>query len=423
VTTSAEVVLTTLFRRQSGRMMGALVRTLGVQRVDLAEDIVQETLVAALQAWRLGMPRDPEGWLYAVMRNRVRDALRRDRVRTRVISPEPIDDDAAESDSAPSQDDESGDLLRMMFSCCHPSLTDDGRTALILKLVCGFGTGEVACALLADRATMEKRLSRAKKVLADEGALFEVSTAEHARERLPAVMTALYLMFDAGYHGSATPEPMRADLCADAIRLATLLVDARATSGPDVHALIALCAFTRRACLPASMLPGLSSPFTSKTARSGTPTSSPPGCSTSARRPREASSRLITSRRGSPRSTRWPGRSARPRGPRSCASTISSLRASPRPSLRSAGRSRGPRSSDRAAESRRSSVSRRATGSSRIRSSGRPSAISPFAIVTRRARVRGSSEAPVVARNDAERAMFLRRLGECATEGSEIKDP
>lgn len=224
-------------------------RMLGVQRVDLAEDIVQETLLAALQAWRLGMPRDPEGWLFAVMRNRVRDAIRRDRVRTRVMTPEPLDDDAAQSDAPLDEDDERGDLLRMMFSCCHPGLSDDGRTALILKLVCGFGTGEVACAFLADPVAMEKRLVRAKKVLADDGALFEVSTIEQARERLPAVMTALYLMFDAGYHGSATPEPMRTDICADAIRLATLLVEARATSSPEVHALTALM------CLHAARMP------------------------------------------------------------------------------------------------------------------------------------------------------------------------
>jgi RNA polymerase sigma-70 factor (ECF subfamily) len=252
--TEAEVVLATLFRRQAGRMMGALVRMLGVQRVDLAEDIVQETLLAALQAWRLEMPRDPEGWLYAVMRNRVRDAIRRDRVRTRVVTGEPLDDALEDTgtldpDPSPSAEDERGDLLRMMFSCCHPSLSEDGQTALILRLVCGFGIGEVAHAFLADEGAMERRLARAKAVLATEGALFELSTPEQARERLPAVLTALYLMFDAGYHGSATPEPMRADICAEAIRLARLLADDRAATCPEVHALVALM------CLHAARMP------------------------------------------------------------------------------------------------------------------------------------------------------------------------
>jgi len=255
-------VLATLFRRQSGRMTAALVRMLGVRRIDQAEDIVQETLLAALQAWHTELPRDPEGWLFAVMRNRVRDALRRERVRTRVLdagtSPEETEAEAEETA------DESADLLRMMFSCCHPALTDDGRTALILRLVCGFGTGEVACAFLADRAAMEKRIVRAKRIIADDGRLFAVSTPEQARERMPAVLTAIYLMFDAGYHGSVVPEPtsssglrqtmepMRADLCADAIRLATLLAASPATATAEVDALLALM-YLHAARMPARL--------------------------------------------------------------------------------------------------------------------------------------------------------------------------
>ncbi|MDC0668250.1 RNA polymerase sigma factor [Nannocystis radixulma] len=243
-------VLATLFRRQSGRMTAALVRMLGVRRIDQAEDIVQETLLAALQAWHTELPRDPEGWLFAVMRNRVRDAFRRERVRTRVLdastSPEETEVEAEETA------DESADLLRMMFSCCHPALTDDGRTALILRLVCGFGTGEVACAFLADRAAMEKRLVRAKRIIADDGQLFEVSTREQARERMPAVLTAIYLTFDAGYHGSVVPEPVRADLCAEAIRLATLLAASPATATAEVDALLALM-YLHAARMPARL--------------------------------------------------------------------------------------------------------------------------------------------------------------------------
>lgn len=243
-------VLATLFRRQSGRMTAALVRMLGVGRIDQAEDIVQETLLAALQAWHTELPRDPEGWLFAVMRNRVRDAFRRERVRTRVLDtatlPEETEAEAEETA------DESADLLRMMFSCCHPSLTDDGRTALILRLVCGFGTAEVACAFLADHAAMEKRIARAKRIIADDGRLFEVSTPEQARERMPAVLTAIYLTFDAGYHGSVVPEPVRADLCADALRLATLLATSPATASAEVDALLALM-YLHAARMPARL--------------------------------------------------------------------------------------------------------------------------------------------------------------------------
>jgi RNA polymerase sigma-70 factor (ECF subfamily) len=243
-------VLATLFRRQSGRMTAALVRMLGVRRIDQAEDIVQETLLAALQAWHTELPRDPEGWLFAVMRNRVRDALRRERVRTRVLDADtsPEETEAKAEETA----DENADLLRMMFSCCHPALTDDARTALILRLVCGFGTDEVACAFLADRAAMAKRIGRAKRIIADDGHLFEVSTPEQARERMPAVLAAIYLTFDAGYHGSVVPEPVRADLCADAIRLATLLATSPATATAEVDALLALM-YLHAARMPARL--------------------------------------------------------------------------------------------------------------------------------------------------------------------------
>lgn len=214
-------------------MTAALVRMLGVRRLALVEDLVQETLLAALQAWPGELPRDPEAWLFTVMRNRARDALRRERTRGEVLDDERAPGDADVETAAPP--DETADTLRMMFSCCHPALTDDGRTALILRLVCGFGTAEVACAFLCDQPAMEKRLVRAKRALINEGQIFEPS-----RERLPAVLTALYLMFDAGYHGSVVDEPIRAQLCAEAIRLTTALASSTATATPEVDALLAL---------------------------------------------------------------------------------------------------------------------------------------------------------------------------------------
>jgi RNA polymerase sigma-70 factor (ECF subfamily) len=182
-----------LFRRQAGRLVSALTRVLGVQRIDLAEDIIQESLLAALQAWKLGLPRDPEAWLFAVARNRARDILRRERVRGGAD----IVGDELDALEAPDPVDEHTDLLRLMFSCCHPALGEDGQVALILRLVCGFGPREVAHAFLVEPSAMEKRLVRAKRVLADDGRLFEVSTPAQARERLPAVLSAIYLMFAA----------------------------------------------------------------------------------------------------------------------------------------------------------------------------------------------------------------------------------
>lgn len=241
-----EHALAVLFRQESGRLVAYLARFFGVQDLATAEDVAQETLFAALQSWSEGLPAEPTAWLFSVAKNRARDVLRRRGVRrgngtvaldSDELANEPLDDDADE------------DLLRLMFSCCHPSLTEDTQTALILRLVCGFGTAEVAHAFFSDPTAMEKRLVRAKKVLANEGRLFEVTTRKEALERLAAVMNAVYLMFDAGYHSSVAPEVVRSDVAAEAIRLAVLLAESRATTGPASHALAALT------CLHGARLP------------------------------------------------------------------------------------------------------------------------------------------------------------------------
>ncbi|MDB4943249.1 MAG: polymerase sigma-70 factor, subfamily [Labilithrix sp.] len=241
-----EHALAVLFRQESGRLVAYLARFFGVRDLATAEDVAQETLLVALQSWRQGLPAEPTAWLFTVAKNRARDVLRRRSVR-RGNGEVALDSD--ELAHEPPEDDADADLLRMMFSCCHPSLTEDTQTALILRLVCGFGTAEVAQAFFSDSLAMEKRLGRAKKVLADDGRLFDVTTREEAHERRAAVMEAIYLMFDAGYHSSIAPEVVRFDVAAEAIRLATLLAESRATTGPAVHALAALT------CLHGARLP------------------------------------------------------------------------------------------------------------------------------------------------------------------------
>ncbi len=243
---SDEHALAVLFRQESGRLVAYLARFFGVHDLATAEDVAQETLFAALQSWSEGVPAEPTAWLFTVAKNRARDVLRRRNVR-RGHGAVPLDSE--ELSNEPPDDDPDQDLLRLMFSCCHPSLTEDTQTALILRLVCGFGTAEVAHAFFCDPSAMEKRLVRAKKVLANEGRLFDVTTPKETRERQAAVMNALYLMFDAGYHSSVAPEVVRSDVAAEAIRLAILLAEARATTGPAAHALAALT------CLHGARLP------------------------------------------------------------------------------------------------------------------------------------------------------------------------
>jgi RNA polymerase sigma factor (sigma-70 family) len=232
-----EHALAVLFRQESGRLVAYLARFFGVRDLATAEDVAQETLFAALQSWSEGLPAQPTAWLFTVAKNRARDVLRRRSVR-RGNGAIALDSD--ELTEEPPNEDAGGDLLRLMFSCCHPSLTEDTQTALILRLVCGFGTEEVAHAFFSDPRAMEKRIVRAKKVLADEGQLFDVTTQKEVHERQAAVMNAVYLMFDAGYHSSVAPEVVRADVAAEAIRLALMLAESRTTAGPSAHALAAL---------------------------------------------------------------------------------------------------------------------------------------------------------------------------------------
>jgi RNA polymerase sigma-70 factor (ECF subfamily) len=251
MTARDEHALAVLFRQESGRLVATLTRFFGVRDLALAEDVAQETLVAALQAWSGGLPPDPTAWLFHVAKNRARDVLRRQRVRRG--AGDAFDPDDLPAD-ATAHEDVDADVLRMMFSCCHPALTEDTQTALILRLVCGFGTNEVALAFFSEPGAMEKRLVRAKKVLADEGRLFEPTTHAEARERAAAVMQAVYLMFDAGYHSAVAPEVVRVDVASEAIRLALLLAGSRATTGPAAHALAALT------CLHGARIPARMSP-------------------------------------------------------------------------------------------------------------------------------------------------------------------
>lgn len=251
MTARDEHALAVLFRQESGRLVATLTRFFGVGELALAEDVAQETLLVALQAWSRGLPPDPRAWLFHVAKNRARDVLRRRRVRRGVDDPFDPDDLPIDATTDEGVDE---DVLRMMFSCCHPALSEDTQTALILRLVCGFSTHEVALAFFSAPSAMEKRLVRAKKVLADEGRLFEPTTPAEARERVAAVMQAVYLMFDAGYHSAVAPEGVRLDVASEAIRLAVLLAESRATAGPAAHALAALT------CLHGARIPGRMSP-------------------------------------------------------------------------------------------------------------------------------------------------------------------
>jgi RNA polymerase sigma factor (sigma-70 family) len=244
-----------LFRREAGRMTAVLTRIFGVHNLALAEDVVQDAFCRALETWKLrGAPDNAAAWLMATARRRAIDVLRRERT-ARTFAPElgrllesewtlvPTVEEIVEAQALPD------DLLRMMFSCCHPRLSEDVQTALVLNILCGFSVSEIAAAFLCGEAAIHKRIQRGKKVLAGSKRLFDLTGADFA-SRLSAVQRALYLLFNEGYHGASPEAAVRTELCEEAVRLMRLLVDRQQTSSSSTLALAALM------CFHAARLPG-----------------------------------------------------------------------------------------------------------------------------------------------------------------------
>ncbi|MBA2685560.1 MAG: hypothetical protein H0U66_13820 [Gemmatimonadaceae bacterium] len=238
-----------LFRREAGRMVAALTRLFGVHNLALAEDVVQDAFVRALEVWELrGVPENPSAWLMATAKNRALDILRREQT-ARTYAPELGRLLESEWTLAPVVAEAFGesairdDQLRMMFSCCHPRLPKAAQVALILNILCGFGVSEVAAAFLTKQPAMEKRIARGKKVLARSNRLFDLSEECDVPDRLQSVQRAPYLLFNEGYHGAHAELAVRGELCVEAMRMAELLLANPRTATPESHALIALMCF------------------------------------------------------------------------------------------------------------------------------------------------------------------------------------
>jgi RNA polymerase sigma factor (sigma-70 family) len=234
-----------LFRRESGRMVAALTRIFGIHNLELAEDVVQDAFCRAMEVWPFrGIPDNPSAWLMATAKHRAIDVLRRERT-ARTFAPEfgrLLESEwtlAATVDDVLAGSAIKDDLLRMMFSCCDPRLREDAQVALVLHIVCGFASDEIAAAFLTTDAAMHKRISRARKLLAGSKRLFDLSDADFAA-RLSTVQRAPYLLFNEGYHGASAEAVVRADLCREATRLVMLLVEHPLTTTPSSHALAAL---------------------------------------------------------------------------------------------------------------------------------------------------------------------------------------
>jgi RNA polymerase sigma factor (sigma-70 family) len=232
-----------VWRIESAKVLARLVRLVG--DVGLAEDLAQDALVAALERWpESGIPDNPGAWLMATAKHRAIDELRRRKMLERkhetlgheltAAQDGPVEDlDAALDDPV------GDDLLRLIFTTCHPVLSTEARVALTLRLLGGLTTAEIARAFLAPEATVAQRIVRAKRTLAERRVRFEVPRGEELAARLSSVLEVIYLVFNEGYSATAGDDWMRPALCEDALRLGRILAGL-VPKEPEVHGLVAL---------------------------------------------------------------------------------------------------------------------------------------------------------------------------------------
>jgi len=238
-----------LFRHESGKMVSVLSRLLGLQNLETAHDIVQDTLLQAMSTWSYnGVPDKPSAWLYRVAKNKAIDFLRREK-KFREISPQyayllhseyglasTVNNLFLENEIQDSQ-------LRMMFACTHPAIAQESQVAITLKTLCGLSVHEIAKAFLTNEETINKRIYRAKEKIKAEKIELSVPQGDELPPRLDTVLKSLYLLFSEGYSSSHPDKVIREDLCEEAMRLTFLLTNHKITNRPRTNALLSLMCF------------------------------------------------------------------------------------------------------------------------------------------------------------------------------------
>jgi RNA polymerase sigma-70 factor (ECF subfamily) len=235
-----------LFRTEYRKIVAVLCNHFGFDQMETAEDIASDTFLAATQSWALhGIPPNPAAWLYHVAKNKAKNHLQRNAVFKEKVKPELLstspDTTADDIDLSPQNINDS--QLQMMFAICHPAISPEAQVGLSLRILCGFGIDEIADAFLTSKETINKRLFRAREKLREEKVNLVLPNAAAIDERLDTVLTTIYLLFSEGYYSTSQNETLRKDLCLEAMRLCTMLVENKATSKPPVNALLSLMCF------------------------------------------------------------------------------------------------------------------------------------------------------------------------------------
>lgn len=241
-----EELIPHLFRTEYRKLVSVLCKLFGIEYIEMAEDIVSDTFVVAVETWgRKGLPPNPTAWLYAVSRNKANDFLRRQNTFSEKITPELKGEGItiSEMEIDLSNKNINDSQLQMMFAICHPSISKEAQIGLSLSILCGFGAGEIADGFLTNTETIYKRLARAKEKLRAEKIRIEMPAGSEIGKRLEAVLSTLYLLFSEGYYSSSQNTVLRKDLCIEAMRLNMMLTENEDTNTPEANALLSLMCF------------------------------------------------------------------------------------------------------------------------------------------------------------------------------------
>lgn len=232
-----------MIRHEGGRVLATLVRLVG--NIDIAEDAVQDAVVDALRRWPTeGVPANPAAWMTTAARNRALDVLRRESKRTAKETDARLLDEMSLALSEVTTDSMvRDDLLRLLFTCCHPALATESQLALALRTLCGMTTGEIAAVFLVPEPTMGQRISRAKKKIAAARIPYRVPADHELPDRLPAVLQVVHAVITAGHHSPEGRLDSRADLATEGVRLARLLTELMPDE-PECTGLLALALAT-----------------------------------------------------------------------------------------------------------------------------------------------------------------------------------